>query len=59
MRELADRLRDGAESGELEAGLDHESIARECAALDAGLRTQWPNSDRSFDLTAVTRDRGR
>ncbi|WP_399934900.1 hypothetical protein [Streptomyces kanamyceticus] len=36
MRELADRLRDGAESGELEAGLEHESIARECAALDAG-----------------------
>ncbi|MFF8644350.1 hypothetical protein [Streptomyces sp. NPDC015345] len=36
MRELADRLRDGAESGELEAGLDHESIARECAARDCG-----------------------
>ncbi|MEV6756696.1 TetR/AcrR family transcriptional regulator [Streptomyces sp. NPDC051214] len=53
--ELAGRLRAGAESGELKAGLDHETIARECAALDAGLRIQWLASGRSFDLIAVMR----
>ncbi|AYG79810.1 hypothetical protein DWB77_01928 [Streptomyces hundungensis] len=55
VRELADRLRSGAESGELKAGLDHENIARECAALDAGLRLQWLAGGRSFDLIAVMR----
>ncbi|MGW7272008.1 TetR/AcrR family transcriptional regulator [Streptomyces sp. NPDC054864] len=55
VRELADRLRAGTESGELKAGLHHENIARECAALDAGLRLQWLASGRSFDLMAVMR----
>ncbi|WP_028813609.1 TetR/AcrR family transcriptional regulator [Streptomyces flavidovirens] len=55
VRELADRLRAGAESGELKAGLDHENIARQCAALDAGLRLQWLAGGRSFDLIAVMR----
>ncbi|MFH8569542.1 TetR/AcrR family transcriptional regulator [Streptomyces sp. NPDC017993] len=55
VRELADRLRAGTEAGELKAGLDHENIARECAALDAGLRLQWPAAGRSFDLIAVMR----
>ncbi|MGW0902853.1 TetR family transcriptional regulator C-terminal domain-containing protein [Streptomyces sp. NPDC002853] len=55
VRELADRLRVGAEASELKAGLDHENIARECAALDAGLRLQWLAGGRSFDLIAVMR----
>ncbi|WP_407547433.1 TetR/AcrR family transcriptional regulator [Streptomyces sp. Pv4-95] len=55
VRELADRLRAGTEAGELKAGLDHENIARECAALDAGLRLQWLAAGRSFDLIAVMR----
>lgn len=55
VRELTDRLRAGAESGELKTGLNHEHIARECAALDAGLRLQWLASGRSFDLVAVMR----
>lgn len=53
VQELADRLRTGAATGELKAGLDHERIARECAALDTGLRVQWLTSGRSFDLVAV------
>ncbi|MGV9881090.1 TetR/AcrR family transcriptional regulator [Streptomyces sp. NPDC003006] len=55
VRELADRLRAGAESGELKAGLDYENIARECAAVDAGLRLQWLAGGRTFDLIAVMR----
>lgn len=55
VRELADRLRTGATTGELKAGLDHERIARECAALDTGLRVQWLTSGRSFDLVDVMR----
>jgi len=47
-----DRLRTGATTGELKADLDHERIARECAALDTGLRVQWLTSGRSFDLVA-------
>lgn len=53
--ELADRLRTGSRSGELLPELDHESIARECAALDAGLMQQWLAGGRSFDLVAVMR----
>ncbi|CAL9595613.1 hypothetical protein SUDANB6_05348 [Streptomyces sp. enrichment culture] len=55
VRELADRLRSGSRNGELRADLDHEGIARECAALDAGLRQQWLAAGRSFDLVAVMR----
>lgn len=55
VRELADRLRAGSLNGELRDGLDHESIARECAAMDAGLRQQWLAGGRSFDLVAVMR----
>ncbi|MFI5571517.1 TetR family transcriptional regulator [Streptomyces sp. NPDC051740] len=53
--ELADRLRAGSGSGELLPGLDHEGIARECVAMDAGLQQQWLASGRSFDLIAVMR----
>jgi hypothetical protein len=53
--ELADRLRAGSGSGELLPGLDHEGIARECVAVDAGLLQQWLASGRSFDLIAVMR----
>lgn len=55
VRELTDRLRAGSRSGELRADIDHENIARECAAVDAGLRQQWLTSDRSFDLVAAMR----
>ncbi|MFC7892000.1 TetR/AcrR family transcriptional regulator [Streptomyces sp. NPDC057381] len=55
VRELAERLHVGAATGELKSGLDPESIARECAALDSGLRVQWLTSGRSFDLVAVMR----
>ncbi|CAL9350005.1 hypothetical protein SUDANB58_00444 [Streptomyces sp. enrichment culture] len=55
VRELADRLRSGSRNGELRAGLDHEAIARECAAMDAGLRQQWLAAGRSFDLISVMR----
>lgn len=55
VRELTERLRAGSRSGELLPDLDHESIARECAALDAGLRQQWLAGDRSFDLVEVAR----
>ncbi|MER7395894.1 TetR/AcrR family transcriptional regulator [Streptomyces sp. NPDC000151] len=55
VRELTDRLRDGSNSGELKPGIDHQGIARECAALDAGLRQQWLAGGRSFDLIAVMR----
>ncbi|MFJ4616968.1 TetR/AcrR family transcriptional regulator [Streptomyces sp. NPDC088812] len=56
VRELADRLRAGSRSGELRADLDHEGIARECAALDAGLQQQWLAGGRSFDVIAIMRD---
>ncbi|MFD5267847.1 TetR/AcrR family transcriptional regulator [Streptomyces sp. NPDC058335] len=55
VKELAERLSAGSESGELLTDLDHGGIARECAALDAGLRQQWLASGRSFDLIAVMR----
>ncbi|WP_405668076.1 TetR/AcrR family transcriptional regulator [Streptomyces sp. NBC_01166] len=55
VQELTERLRVGTEKGELKPGLDHEGIARECAALDAGLRQQWLTTDRSFDLIAAMR----
>ncbi|MGD6741151.1 TetR/AcrR family transcriptional regulator [Streptomyces sp. BH106] len=55
VRELADRLRDGSRQGELRGGLDHEGIARECAAMDAGLMQQWLAGGREFDLVAVMR----
>ncbi|MFI6339854.1 TetR/AcrR family transcriptional regulator [Streptomyces sp. NPDC050535] len=55
VRELADRLRAGALNGELRTDLDHEAIARECVAMDAGLRQQWLAGGRSFDLIAVMR----
>jgi AcrR family transcriptional regulator len=53
--ELADRLRAGGRNGELRADLDHERIARECAAMDTGLLQQWLAAGRSFDVIAVMR----
>ncbi|MFV2118059.1 TetR family transcriptional regulator [Streptomyces sp. Act-28] len=53
--ELADRLRAGRRGGELLPDLDHEGIARECVAVDAGLQQQWLAAGRSFDLIAVMR----
>ncbi|WP_181805391.1 TetR/AcrR family transcriptional regulator [Streptomyces shenzhenensis] len=53
--ELADRMRAGSRSGELLPDLDHECIARECVAVDAGLMQQWLTAGRSFDLVAVKR----
>lgn len=55
VRELTDRLRAAAEAGELKPDLDFEAIARECAAMDLGLRWQWLTAGRSFDLIAVMR----
>jgi AcrR family transcriptional regulator len=55
VRELTDRLRAASEAGELKPDLDHEAIARECAAVDAGLRLQWLASGRSFDVAGVAR----
>lgn len=55
VRELTDRLRAGSRNGELKPDLDHAGIARECAALDAGLRQQWLVGGRSFDVVAVMR----
>ncbi|MFD7818354.1 TetR/AcrR family transcriptional regulator [Streptomyces sp. NPDC059785] len=55
VRELADRLRAGSRNGELRPDLDHEGIARECVAMDAGLQQQWLAGGRSFDLVAVMR----
>ncbi|GAA2455180.1 TetR/AcrR family transcriptional regulator [Streptomyces glaucus] len=55
VRELTERLRAGSESGELKPDLNHEAIARECAAVDAGLRLQWLASGRSFDFVGVMR----
>ncbi|WP_404195771.1 TetR/AcrR family transcriptional regulator [Streptomyces tauricus] len=55
LRELSDRLRAGSANGELLADIDHESIARECVAMDAGLHQQWLAGGRSFDLVAVMR----
>ncbi|MDQ0585540.1 AcrR family transcriptional regulator [Streptomyces rishiriensis] len=53
VKELTERLRAGSRRGELLPDLDHDGIARECAALDAGLRQQWLASGRSFDLIPV------
>jgi AcrR family transcriptional regulator len=53
--ELAERLRAGSRTGELRPGLDHERVARECVAMDAGLMQQWLAAGRSFDLVAVMR----
>ncbi|MFI5475737.1 TetR/AcrR family transcriptional regulator [Streptomyces cacaoi] len=53
VKELAERLRAGSRNGELLPDLDHDGIARECAAVDAGLRQQWLASGRSFDLVPV------
>ncbi|MCW8379764.1 TetR/AcrR family transcriptional regulator [Streptomyces justiciae] len=55
VEELADRLRVGSRNGELKSDLDHDALARECAALHTGLRQQWLASGRSFDLVAVMR----
>jgi AcrR family transcriptional regulator len=55
VRELTDRLRTGSRTGELLPDLDHEAIARECAAMDAGLLQQWLAGGRSFDVVAVMR----
>jgi AcrR family transcriptional regulator len=55
IHELADRLRAGSASGELKPDTDHDNIAHECAALDAGLRWQWLTSGRSFDMITVMR----
>ncbi|MGW1783655.1 TetR/AcrR family transcriptional regulator [Streptomyces sp. NPDC002143] len=53
--ELTARMRAAIESGELRPGLDCEGIARECAAMDAGLRLHWLAAGRSFDLIAAMR----
>jgi AcrR family transcriptional regulator len=55
VRELTDRLRTGSRTGELLPDLDHEAIARECVAMDAGLLQQWLAGGRSFDVVAVMR----
>ncbi|MEU9440822.1 TetR/AcrR family transcriptional regulator [Streptomyces sp. NPDC048304] len=55
VRELTDRLRTGSHTGELLPDLDHEAIARECVAMDAGLLQQWLAGGRCFDLVAVMR----
>ncbi|WP_026123939.1 TetR/AcrR family transcriptional regulator [Nocardiopsis chromatogenes] len=55
VRELADRLRAAAAEGELKPGLDHDAIARECAALVSGLQWHWLASGRRFDLIAIMR----
>ncbi|MFD3562946.1 hypothetical protein ACFWVU_25215 [Streptomyces sp. NPDC058686] len=48
-------LRAGSESGELKPGADHVALARECFAVDAGIRLQWLASERAFDLVSVVR----
>ena len=55
IQRLAANLRAGSESGELKPGADHVALARECFAVDAGIRLQWLASGRAFDLVSVVR----
>jgi AcrR family transcriptional regulator len=55
VQRLAANLRAGSESGELEPDADHVALARECFAIDAGIRLQWLASGRAFDLINIVR----
>ncbi len=55
VQRLAANLLAGSESGELKADADHVALARECFAIDAGIRLQWLASGRAFDLISIVR----